>query len=77
MLKVQVKDASGFKKGMGIQLSDDEHNQGWDVTTAIITDIKDNVIYFDNPTVNDYIAELEWNYYEWLLNNRSRWGCKC
>jgi hypothetical protein len=59
MLKVQVKDASGFKKGMGIQLSDDEHNQGWDVTTAIITDIKDNVIYFDNRTVYDYIAEYE------------------
>ena len=59
MLKVQVKDASGFKKGMGIQLSDDEHNQGWDVTTAIITDIRDNVIYFDNPTVYDYIAEFE------------------
>ena len=59
MLKVQVKDASGFKKGMGIQLYDDEHNQGWDVTTAMITDIKDNVIYFDNPTVYDYIAENE------------------
>ena len=58
MLKAAVKDASGFKKGMGIQLFDDDHNQGWDVTTAIITDIKDNVIYFDNNTVYDYIAEL-------------------
>jgi Right handed beta helix region len=57
MLKAHVKDASGFKKGMGIQLFDDDHNQGWDVTTAIITDIKDNVIYFDNRTVYDYIAE--------------------
>ena len=43
---------------MGIQLFDDGHNQGWDVTTAEITDIKDNVIYFDNRTVNDYIASL-------------------
>jgi parallel beta-helix repeat protein len=57
MLKAVVKDVSGFKKGMGIQLSDDDHNQGWDVTTAIITDIQDNVIYFDNNTVFDYIAE--------------------
>jgi parallel beta-helix repeat protein len=57
MLKASVKDASGFKKGMGIQLFDDDNNQGWDVTTATITDIKDNVIYFDNNTVNDYIAE--------------------
>ncbi len=58
MLKAVVKDASGFKRGMGIELYDDAHNQGWAVTTAIITDIRDNVIYFDNSTVNDYIASL-------------------
>lgn len=58
MLKAVVKDASGFKKGMGIQLYDDKHSDGWAVTTAMITDIKDNVIYFDNPTVNDYISSL-------------------
>ncbi|MBA4409349.1 MAG: hypothetical protein C0397_07995 [Odoribacter sp.] len=58
MLKAVVKDANGFKKGMGIQLYDEEHNQGWDVTTAVITDIQDNVIYFDNRTVNDYLASL-------------------
>lgn len=56
MLKASVKDASGFRVGMGIQLFDDDHNQGWDVTTAKITDIKDNVLYFDNRTVYDYIA---------------------
>jgi parallel beta-helix repeat protein len=58
MLKAVVKDVSGFKIGMGIQLYDDEHDQGWDVTTAIITDIKDNVIYFDNNTNYDYLASL-------------------
>jgi parallel beta-helix repeat protein len=58
MLKAVVKDVSGFKKGMGIQLFDDQHNQGWDVTTAIITDIKENVIYFDNNTNYDYLASL-------------------
>ena len=58
MLKAVVKDASGFKTGMGIQLYDDTHNQGWDVTTALITDIQDNVIYFDNRTVNDYLSSL-------------------
>jgi parallel beta-helix repeat protein len=58
MLKAVVKDVSGLKTGMGIQLFDDEHNQGWDVTTAVITDIQDNVIYFDNNTVNDYISSL-------------------
>ncbi|MCE5346216.1 MAG: right-handed parallel beta-helix repeat-containing protein [Bacteroidales bacterium] len=58
MLKAVVKDVSGFRKGMGIELYDDKHNQGWDVTTAVITDIKDNVIYFDNNTVCDYQSSL-------------------
>ncbi len=71
MLKASVKDVSGFKKGMGIQLFDDDHNQGWDVTTATITDIKDNVIYFDNNTVYDYIAEYERYSFERLFN------CRC
>jgi hypothetical protein len=59
MLKAVVKDASGFKTGMGIQLFDSQHDQGWDVTTAVITDIQDNTIYFDNRTVNDYLASLD------------------
>jgi Right handed beta helix region len=59
MLKAAVKDVSGFKKGMGIQLFDDDHNQGWDVTTAVITDIIDNVIYFDNNTNYDYMAAID------------------
>ena len=58
MLYAVVKDASGFKPGMGIQLYDDKHNQGWDVTTALVTNIRENVIYFDNRTVNDYISSL-------------------
>jgi hypothetical protein len=58
MLKAVVKDASGFRVGMGIELFDDEHNQGWAVSTAVITAIQDNVIYFDNETINDYISTL-------------------
>src|SRR4030066_1878855 len=58
MLKAVVKDASGFKIGMGIQLYDDSSNSGWSVTTAVITDIQGNTIYFDNRTVNDYLASL-------------------
>lgn len=58
MLKAEVKNASGFSIGMGIELYDDEHDQGWDVTTAVITDIQGNTIYFDNRTVNDYISSL-------------------
>ncbi len=58
MLKAVLKDVSGLKKGMGIQLYDDKHNQGWDVTTALITDIQDNIIYFDNGTNYDYLSSL-------------------
>ncbi len=56
MLKVAVKDPGGFQVGDGIQLSDDLNNQGWDVTTAVITAIDGNVLYIDHPTVHDYIA---------------------
>ncbi len=58
MLKAVVKDVSGFKKGMGIQLYDDKHHEGWEVTTAIITDFKDNTIYFNNNTICDYLSNL-------------------
>ena len=44
MLKATVKDVSGFKVGMGIQMFDDEHKEGWMVTTAKITDIVGNII---------------------------------
>jgi len=56
MLKATVKDVSGFKVGMGIQMFDDEHKEGWMVTTAKITDIVGNTIYFDNSAVRDYVA---------------------
>lgn len=56
MVKATVKDASGFKVGMGIELYDDRNRYGYDVSTAVITDIQDNVIYFDNGTIHDYIA---------------------
>ncbi len=56
MLKVTAQDVSGFRVGMGIELFDDSHKQGWDVTTAVITAMEGNVLFIDNPTVNDYIA---------------------
>lgn len=58
MLKAEVSDVNGFQKGTAIELYDDEHDEGWEVTTAVITDIIGNTIYFDNCTVNDYVASL-------------------
>ncbi len=56
-LQLTVADASGFVPGMGVQIFDSENNSAWDVTTAVITDIRDNVIYIDNYLVRDYVAE--------------------
>lgn len=56
-LVAMVKDPSGFKKGMGIRLTDSNNCSGWDVSTAIITKIENNTIYFDNYIVRDYSSE--------------------
>ncbi len=56
MHKVTVKDVAGLAPGVGIQLYDDKHKQGWDVTTAVVTAVDANVVYLDNRTLNDYLA---------------------
>ncbi len=55
-LQATLEDASGFNPGMGIQIHDARQKGGWDATTAVITAIKGNTIYFDNYTVRDYTA---------------------
>ena len=56
-LLATVKDASGFKSGMGIRLTDADKCTGWDVSTAIITRIENNTIYFDNYILRDYNSD--------------------
>ncbi len=56
-LKVTVEDASGFKPGMSIQISNKPNWECWDVTTAIITDIVKDTLYFDTYLIRDYDAE--------------------
>ena len=56
-LKVTVKDASGFKPGMSIQITDKPSSSCWDVTTAVITDIVRDTLYFDTYLIRDYDAE--------------------
>ena len=57
-LKITVEDASGFKPGMSIQITDKTNSDCWDVTTAIITDIIKDTLYFDTYLIRDYDAEL-------------------
>jgi parallel beta-helix repeat protein len=56
-LKVVVKDASGFKTGMGVIIKDADSKGGWDPTTAKIRTIDGNTIYIDNYTVRDYESD--------------------
>ena len=55
-LQATLEDASGFAPGMGIQIHDARQKGGWDATTAVITAIEGNTIYFDNYTVRDYVV---------------------
>jgi hypothetical protein len=56
-LKITVNDASGFKKGMGVAIYDDQQRSGWDLTTARVTDIKGNTVYIDDYLVRDYRSD--------------------
>ncbi len=53
-LKVTVADSSGFEVGMSIQVNDDINNYCWDITTAKITHIEGNTLYFDTYLIRDY-----------------------
>ncbi len=56
-LKVTVADTRGFEPGMALQIKDDQWSSCWNVSTARITDIVDNIIYFDTHLIRDYRAD--------------------
>ena len=56
-LKLTVADASGFATGMSIQVTTGANSSCWDVTTGVITDIVDNVLYIDTHLVRDHDCE--------------------
>jgi hypothetical protein len=53
-LKLTVENPDGFQPGMKIQVTDDDNNSCWNVSTAYITDIQDHVIYIDDYLIRDY-----------------------
>lgn len=57
-LKITVDDASGFKPGMSIQVTNKPYWECWDVSIAVITDIIQDTLYFDTHLIRDYEAEL-------------------
>jgi hypothetical protein len=56
-LKLTVENADGFEIGMKVQVTDDENNGCWNVSTAYITDILDNIIYIDKGLIRDYRSD--------------------
>ncbi|MBL7699286.1 MAG: right-handed parallel beta-helix repeat-containing protein [Chitinophagaceae bacterium] len=53
-LKLTVENVRGFEVGMSVQVKDDINSSCWDVSTAEITDIVDNVLYIDKYLIRDY-----------------------
>ncbi|HPE75783.1 MAG TPA: right-handed parallel beta-helix repeat-containing protein [Draconibacterium sp.] len=56
-LKLTVENADGFETGMKVQITDDENSGCWNVSTAYITDILDNIIYIDKGLIRDYRSD--------------------
>ena len=57
-LKLSVESTDGFEVGMKIQVSDDPNKGCWNVSTAYITDIVDDIIYIDKGLIRDYRSDL-------------------
>ena len=51
--KVTVKNAAGFRAGMGVVVKDDRSG-GWHDTLATITLVQGNVLYLDSAFLSDY-----------------------
>ena len=56
-LKLTVENPDGFEIGMKVQVTDDNNSGCWNVSTAYITDIADNVIYVDKGMIRDYRSD--------------------
>jgi hypothetical protein len=56
-LKLTVENADGFEIGMKVQVTDNENNGCWNVSTAYISDIIDNTIYIDKGLIRDYRSD--------------------
>ncbi len=58
-LKLTVKNPDGFVPGMKIQVTDNENSSCWNVSTAYITEIIDNIIYIDDYLIRDYRSDKD------------------
>jgi len=57
-LKLTLENPDGFDIGMKVQVTDDVNNTCWNVSTAYVTDIVNNVVYLDKGLIRDYRSDL-------------------
>lgn len=58
-LKLTVENSDGFEPGMKIQITDRDNSSCWNVSTAYITDIQDNILYIDKHLIRDYRSDKD------------------
>ena len=58
-LKLTVEDTDGFEIGMKVQVTDNDNRGCWNVSTAYITDIADDIIYIDKGLIRDYRSDRD------------------
>jgi hypothetical protein len=58
-LKLTVENSDGFEPGMKVQITDRDLSSCWNVSTAYISDIQDNIIYIDKHLIRDYRSDKE------------------
>ena len=58
-LKLTVENADGFEPGMKIQVTDRDNSSCWNVSTAYITEIQDEMIYIDSYLIRDYRSDRD------------------
>lgn len=58
-LKLTVENSDGFEIGMKVQITDKVNSSCWNVSTAYITDIQENIIYIDDYLIRDYRSDQE------------------
>ena len=56
-IKAVVRDASGFRAGMGVQVTDAENSNYWRFDNPVITAVEGNTIYFDRYIIETHISE--------------------
>ncbi len=74
-LELTVEDASGFVVGMSFQVMGER--DCWDVTTGVITNIVDNIIYIDTRLIRTYESEKKKHGYQCRIMRFCFGGSEC